>query len=305
VPPLKSVLRQLMIPAVANCPSNERSFASPTIAAPRVDIEAITVSLSSPPRPDPLPETELPPMPPVQSVRRQIPIVPPRPTFIHGKTRNSASLGVLPLPPGPAAGTHAITTDPPAPPHPIAEAPPAPSAQPIQQQLPIVPPRPVVIRGKMRNPTPTRAMLLPDTDTETLTLKLSPPSLPGLPETGPLPLPPLHDSMVLVQQHLSATVPPIARPATRVEKRTLAAPALLAPGLDTVTAPLASTTVQRRPFLLPSIASSRAGAPAPTVPITADESRRKVPTRSNTFSALLEAFNKHTSSVTQQPDSKL
>lgn len=325
--PLKSVLRQLSVPVVPLRAANYgRSFTPPALVGLRLDTETSTVPSSPsldllseiefplvPPiqfeqeqlrRPDTetiilgpsptlnqLPEIESPPMPPVQSV--QLPIVPPRPAFIRGKNRNFTSPAILQLPPGQAVDTETIAVGPPAPPIPAAGLPPTPLVQTVRQQLPLVPPRPAFIRGNMRNiTTPGSAM------------EASTVSPPLTPLSEPLPVPPLNDSLVLVQQQHPTAVPLIARPATRVDKRSFTAPALLATGPDTVMATLASrpATTQRRPFLLPSVASSRVGTPAPAVPMTADESRRKVPTRLNNFSALLETFNQRPA---QQPNAKL
>ncbi|KAF8428984.1 hypothetical protein EV426DRAFT_672677 [Tirmania nivea] len=322
VPPLKSVLRQLSVPVgavplmAANYHIKERSSTPPAMAAPGLDTETSTDSPSPPP--NLLPEAESLPTPPVQSIQEQLrepgaiilsaslssdrlpeiesppvplPTVPPRPAFIRGKNRSFTSPAMLQLPPGPGTDTEALTVGLFIPPLPTAEVPPI---QWVPQQLPIVPPRPAFIRGKTRNST------APGPVTETGTVS---PPLPPLLES--LPVAPLHGSSILIQQQLAAAVLPIARLATRVEKRSVTASGLLAPSSDRVMATLDSATAQRRPFLLPSVASSRAGTSALTVPMTADESRRKVPTRLNNFSDLLETFNQRPAPAMRQPNSKL
>ena len=330
MPPLKSVLRQLSVPAgdipprAASCHSKERSFTPLNMVGPGLDRGGETVGPSPPP--DLLPGTESPPVPlvqsiqklqesdteaatlgtspppgrlpkidspsvpPVQSMQQQLPTVPPRPTLIHGKNRNFTSPAMLQLPPRLASDAETITVGLPAPTLPVAEPPPAPPVQPVLQQFPIVPPRPAFIRGRMGNFT------APGPALETSTISTPLPLLPK-----PLPVPPPQDSLV---QELPAAVPPIARSVTRIEKRSFTVPGLFSPSPETATGTSVSTTTQYKPFLLPSVASSRAGMPGLTVPMTVDESRRKVPTRWNNFSALLETFNR-LAPVTRQPNSKL
>ncbi|RPB27634.1 hypothetical protein L211DRAFT_865764 [Terfezia boudieri ATCC MYA-4762] len=201
VPPPKSALRQLSVPfavvppTAANYHSKERCF-TPTLGPPWLDTEASTGSSSSPR--GPFPKTESPPVTTFQSVRMQLPVVPPRPAFIRGKTRNFTSPAMLQLPPGSVSDKETTTVGYSVSPLPTAEPPPAPPGQPVQQRLPIVPPRPAFIRGKIRN------------------------------FTTPVP-----------------------------------------------------------------------------APMTADESRRKVPTRLNKFSTLLETFSQGQAPITKQPNSKL